>query len=221
MLTMALLIMESKVDLPKISYLTALDIYLMVCFGYVLSSVIEFVWVHHFTYYEFEELIESNLHNKWRLQKITNKRLNEYFEDKLTRHISRQFEKITMDNTNKIVNLKDVQMLDYFNNRLANMDKRPSLERKSASKFGAKSPASRLAQAALNILRKLPLVSSDNFMVRFLESVAQGIKYEKFSSISKIDRLARVLYPCSFALFNLVYWWFYLNQRKWQIKRYF
>ena len=116
---MALLIMESKIDLPKISYLTALDIYLMVCFGYVLSSVIEFVWVHYFTKYEFEELIESNLHNKWRLQKITNKRLNEYFENKLNHHISRQFERITMDNTNKVVNLKDVQMLDHFNSRLA------------------------------------------------------------------------------------------------------
>jgi gamma-aminobutyric acid receptor subunit alpha len=46
---MALLIMENKVDFPKTAYMTALDVYLIVCFGFILSSIIEFAWVHYAT----------------------------------------------------------------------------------------------------------------------------------------------------------------------------
>lgn len=43
---MVYLIMECKSDLPKVKYFTALDIYLVVCFIFIVSSVIEYGIVH-------------------------------------------------------------------------------------------------------------------------------------------------------------------------------
>jgi hypothetical protein len=37
--------------------------------------------------------------------------------------------------------------------------------------------------------------------------------FKIFNRVSKIDRFARVFYPVSFSLFNIVYWKYYLAQR--------
>lgn len=39
------------------------------------------------------------------------------------------------------------------------------------------------------------------------------IKFKIFNRVSRIDRVARVFYPVSFAIFNLIYWKYYLAQR--------
>ena len=43
---MSILKMECYVDMPKISYLTALDYYILICFGFVVFSIIEFALIH-------------------------------------------------------------------------------------------------------------------------------------------------------------------------------
>lgn len=44
-----------------------------------------------------------------------------------------------------------------------------------------------------------------------MESKAQENK-KTFNSVSKIDRLSRILFPVLFGTFNLVYWATYLNR---------
>ena len=48
-LTMAFLGIENRRDLPKVSYSTALDYFVGVCFAFVLSSILQFTGVHFFT----------------------------------------------------------------------------------------------------------------------------------------------------------------------------
>jgi gamma-aminobutyric acid receptor subunit alpha len=48
-LTLIFVIIEGKKDLPKVSYLTALDWFLAVCFIFVFSTLFEFALVHYFT----------------------------------------------------------------------------------------------------------------------------------------------------------------------------
>lgn len=43
---MIYLLMECKSDLPKVKYFTALDIYLVVCFIFIVSSLLEYGIVH-------------------------------------------------------------------------------------------------------------------------------------------------------------------------------
>ena len=44
-----LVIIEGKKDLPRVSYITALDCFLAVCFLFVFSTLFEFALVHYHT----------------------------------------------------------------------------------------------------------------------------------------------------------------------------
>ena len=46
---MAFLGIDNRVDLPKVSYSTALDYFVAMCFAFVLASIIQFSGVHFFT----------------------------------------------------------------------------------------------------------------------------------------------------------------------------
>ncbi|OWF41299.1 Gamma-aminobutyric acid receptor subunit alpha-6 [Mizuhopecten yessoensis] len=48
-LTMTFLALENRNDLPRVSYATALDVYVAMCFLFVLSTIVQFAVVHHFT----------------------------------------------------------------------------------------------------------------------------------------------------------------------------
>ncbi|CAF2467658.1 unnamed protein product [Rotaria sp. Silwood2] len=48
-LTLIFVIIEGKKDLPKVSYITALDCFLAVCFIFVFSTLFEFALVHYYT----------------------------------------------------------------------------------------------------------------------------------------------------------------------------
>ncbi|XP_046553483.1 gamma-aminobutyric acid receptor alpha-like isoform X2 [Haliotis rubra] len=50
-LTMTICGIENKTDFPKISYITAIDLYIGVCFAFVLATILEFAFVHYFTKY--------------------------------------------------------------------------------------------------------------------------------------------------------------------------
>ncbi|KAK6172963.1 hypothetical protein SNE40_016511 [Patella caerulea] len=50
-LTMTILGIENRNDFPKVSYITALDLYIAVCFVFVLATTVEFAIVHSFTKY--------------------------------------------------------------------------------------------------------------------------------------------------------------------------
>lgn len=41
--------LDSRTDLPKTSYATALDWFIIMCFAYVIASMLEYAGVHYFT----------------------------------------------------------------------------------------------------------------------------------------------------------------------------
>jgi len=48
-LTMTFVGIENRRDLPKVSYSTALDYFVAVCFAFVLATILQFAGVHFFT----------------------------------------------------------------------------------------------------------------------------------------------------------------------------
>lgn len=54
-LTMTFLGLESRSDLPRVSYTTALDIYIAVAFVFVLATMVQFAAVHNFTKHGYGE----------------------------------------------------------------------------------------------------------------------------------------------------------------------
>lgn len=48
-LTLSTLAMDTRTDLPKVHYATALDWFIFITFGYCMASIIQFASVHYFT----------------------------------------------------------------------------------------------------------------------------------------------------------------------------
>ena len=46
---MTFLALENRNDLPRVSYATALDVYVAMCFIFVLLTIVQFAIVHRFT----------------------------------------------------------------------------------------------------------------------------------------------------------------------------
>ena len=58
MLTMTYLALDSRDNLPRVTYSTALDIYVLMCFFFVFATIVQFAAVHHFTKYGTAEHME-------------------------------------------------------------------------------------------------------------------------------------------------------------------
>jgi gamma-aminobutyric acid receptor subunit alpha len=69
LLTMTILKMECNTDMPKISYLTALDFYLITCYGFVLFSILEFALIHQ------NESNSNSVMSVGKIRKTTNHQL--------------------------------------------------------------------------------------------------------------------------------------------------
>ena len=54
-LTMTFLGLESRSDLPRVSYTTALDIYIAMAFFFVLATMVQFAAVHNYTKHGYGE----------------------------------------------------------------------------------------------------------------------------------------------------------------------
>lgn len=52
---MTFLALENRDDLPHVAYYTALDIYVVMCFLFVMASIVQFAAVHYFTKYSTDD----------------------------------------------------------------------------------------------------------------------------------------------------------------------
>ena len=52
-LTLSTIALESRTDLPKVHYATALDWFIICSFGYCIATLLEFAGVHYFTKVKF------------------------------------------------------------------------------------------------------------------------------------------------------------------------
>ena len=59
---MAFVGIDNRRDLPKVSYSTALDYFVGMCFAFVLASILQFAGVHFFTKHgSGETIIDSDM----------------------------------------------------------------------------------------------------------------------------------------------------------------
>ena len=58
---MTFLGLESRSDLPRVSYTTALDIYIAMAFTFVLATMVQFAAVHNFTKHGYGEPLPTPL----------------------------------------------------------------------------------------------------------------------------------------------------------------
>lgn len=183
---MALLIMESKVELPKVPYLTALDIYLEVCFGFVLSSVFEFACVHHYTKFTKEEIRQKEKSLIRRFSTINT--MNCVDTTRITEQYNVTAERLSCNITHESDNDEKIHK-----HKEENLYKNQNLKQQ--------------------VLAKWSLFSCFKSFYKCSIKFKNKNKIEQYNRVSQIDYLSRIIYPVLFGLFNFIYWNIYIKNR--------
>ncbi|KAH9523165.1 hypothetical protein Btru_065995 [Bulinus truncatus] len=150
MLTMTFLVLDSRNDLPRVDYSTALDVYVFMCFCFIFASILQFAAVHFFTKYGTAE---------WDIKPSD----SDDEED-------------------------DEDTIDACD--ITDDDKRPIH-----------------TDPITACLSKMWRCIMSTRSRRFNKNVRNAMG---LNSVSKIDQVARVLFPAAFSGLNIVYWMSYL-----------
>ncbi|CAG9563559.1 unnamed protein product [Danaus chrysippus] len=184
-LTLSTISLDSRTDLPKVRYATALDWFLLMSFFYCIATLLEFAGVHYFTKVgsgeividdsEWEDLIEEVGGDAFAARQLAVRR----------RSSTRSSNNFSMpgisDNEGEVQEQQSVRLT---------MDRTTQTE--------VRVPHWR---------QLLYCLAGDDQYRRQRQREAGNRGH--INSVSHIDRAARVLFPASFALLNLFYWMIY------------
>ena len=207
-LTIALLAIENKVDFPKINYLTASDIYIIVCLGFIISSIIGFAIVYYRTklIYEHDELI------KYRFLKLRKKLSKNVCQIDFKVHnkelISNHFSPRKLN----VFQLRYIDETDveYDGNEIEDRLKPNRLSQQRLKQtFPVKSAVTIYENSHRSPFDLMQLL---NDFQKNLQKLKKNINIKRkslksFERVSRVDILSRILYPIFFFLFNVIYWY--------------
>ncbi|XP_059140166.1 gamma-aminobutyric acid receptor subunit alpha-6-like [Physella acuta] len=151
MLTMTFLVLDSRNDLPRVAYSTALDVYVFMCFCFIFASILQFAAVHFFTKYGTAE---------WDIRPVPE------------------------------TDEKDEDEDEGFDSGETNHE----------------NPEHEEVESAFSCLMKMWRCIMSTRSHRFNKNVRNSLG---LNSVSKIDKVARVMFPVVFCGLNIVYWMSY------------
>ncbi|XP_076348357.1 gamma-aminobutyric acid receptor alpha-like [Tachypleus tridentatus] len=182
-LTMTFLGLESRNDLPRVSYCTALDYYVALCFIFVFATIVEFAIVHYYTKVGSGECF-----------------------------------------------IQGYPVLESSEDDGGELNETEVAECRSPLTKTAEAVQTSISSIQHTTQRSLDRSGSRNGRVVQLQSVLSRARYphKKFStqrrsnftsnrntfylnSVSKIDKVSRAVFPMSFLVINLIYWFNYLQ----------
>ncbi|XP_046438614.1 gamma-aminobutyric acid receptor alpha-like isoform X1 [Daphnia pulex] len=226
-LTLSTLAMDTRTDLPKVHYATALDWFILITFGYCMASIIQFASVHYFTKigsgenYQTQEI--SVLHRK--LMEIKGSPSNEPVDGRIIRTDFADWEKLgaelpQMFTTPPVppctpsgIEEENVTAIMHEEMKLNieisdDEDEDDGVATNSAVKIRTNrrhtDRSSRLQQLYYC------LVANQSFRAkRKRRALAKG---NIINSVSKIDSVSRILFPVTFSIINVIYWWGFIAQ---------
>nr|XP_023694449.1 gamma-aminobutyric acid receptor subunit alpha-6-like isoform X2 [Paramormyrops kingsleyae] len=237
-LTMTTLSISARHSLPKVSYATAMDWFIAVCFAFVFSALIEFAAVNYFTNVRMEaarmrsarvpcpgdatdaeEVLHNDVHSSLR------KRVN-YVSQAASGSCQRSDSGSTL------------KVMGGGASAAARAPSPPTVLYPSSLSESSPNPFSQLNAAQMLAPWSTPVAPNSNIHTGSppLQKVkpelvqAIGIKTDSkrtthmsllpptsssspsSDATSKIDKYARILFPVSFGAFNMVYWVVYLSK---------
>ncbi|CAG5111352.1 Oidioi.mRNA.OKI2018_I69.chr2.g5668.t1.cds [Oikopleura dioica] len=187
-LSLTTLSISERRSIPNVSYLTAMDWFIVTCFTYCFAALIEFASVNYFTVIRPRALIQQLEVNGDDSDSGLDSDGN--YQPSAVNGVRRRFASSKMSNSD---------------------DSRSKITRPGSilSRFGRSSGASFWTQLANNksIVKKL----------RRNRRLMRQRAMEAMTGDSHIDRVSRVMFPLTFFLFNVVYWFAYLSHRQAEI----
>uniref|UniRef100_A0A8C2C0Y1 Gamma-aminobutyric acid (GABA) A receptor, subunit alpha 4 n=1 Tax=Cyprinus carpio TaxID=7962 RepID=A0A8C2C0Y1_CYPCA len=221
-LTMTTLSISARHSLPKVSYATAMDWFIAVCFAFVFSALIEFAAVNYFTNVQAERAKRKQA--KAAAAAATAKSSTPSGKAKDTEEVLQQ-NSDTNGNLRKRINSnaqsqpdsKKTQRTETSSKSGASAASKPTLTSQSSStsegtsSFSIPEKPSPSASTGSAPLHHLLGPKLENIKKKEAK-VAPQPAAPPTGGASKIDEYARILFPVSFGAFNMVYWVVYLSK---------
>ncbi|XP_056641890.1 gamma-aminobutyric acid receptor alpha-like isoform X1 [Diorhabda sublineata] len=212
-LTMSTISLDSRTDLPKVRYATALDWFLLMSFFYCIATLLEFAGVHYFTKVGSGEIPidEDDWEDCPESEGVSNKTETE-------------FEPANKDERPR---RRNSLICPIYNVNL-HCEKRSSLVLAQDSSLPP-SAVRLTVERTTQTENKLPkwkqllycLKGDDKFRRQRQREAAtsngagsQHGRVRHVNSVSLIDRTARIVFPASFCFFNLFYWMAYFTTQE-------
>ncbi|KAL1506054.1 hypothetical protein ABEB36_005486 [Hypothenemus hampei] len=212
-LTLSTISLDSRTDLPKVRYATALDWFLLMSFLYCIATLLEFAGVHYFTKVGSGEIPMDE--DEW-------EDCDETVEEFIGATATDFLENISVSSDNRSKRRRSSIVCPIYN--AASLYQTPRRTSLTSNVHG--SPTVKITvEKTTQTEQKLPkwkqflycLKGDDKFRKQRQREAAaldsgknghHGIRH--VNSVSLIDRTARIVFPASFGLFNLFYWMIYI-----------
>ncbi|XP_045480830.1 gamma-aminobutyric acid receptor subunit alpha-6 isoform X2 [Harmonia axyridis] len=201
-LTLSTISLDSRRDLPKVKYATALDWFLLMSFFYCIATLLEFAGVHYFTKVGSGEIpVDEEEWEEFEKEEIIGVDSSEVSDDAV------------LLNSTQPTRRRSSLVCPILND--------PSSPYSSRRPSGYQIPkfVARTVEKTTQTEFKIPiwkqvgycLKGDDNFRrQRQREAASSGYAsingYQHVNSVSLIDRTARILFPVSFTVVNICYW---------------
>jgi gamma-aminobutyric acid receptor subunit alpha len=233
---MTFLGLEARTDLPKVAYPTALDFFVFLSFAFIFATILQFAVVHYFTKYGSGECY-FNFDSSSESEGEEDDAAATYFPQTSamsTSHLSSLSRLSQIDATDMygVIPLSRLELdvsedtcssrvvdscrrfigkyffcLAIFSKDMRCRDGGGGSDDASINESMNESEQQRVTSAASTATENTPRVQRRQ---------PKNTYRQTFNSVSKIDKLSRVIFPLLFFIINLIYWAFYLSrsQRK-------
>ncbi|XP_026161048.1 gamma-aminobutyric acid receptor subunit beta-3 isoform X2 [Mastacembelus armatus] len=192
-LTMTTINTHLRETLPKIPYVKAIDMYLMGCFVFVFLALLEYAFVNYIFFGRGPQMQKKLAE---RAQKANNDR-NKFDRPKVDSQGNILLTTLEIHNevggneiTNTVSETHNSSSMVFDNSGV--QYRKPSGPRE----------AGRLSTDRNTHLKKTRLRRRSSQL---------KIKIPDLTDVNAIDRWSRIIFPCTFSLFNLIYWLYYVN----------
>ncbi|XP_044729763.1 gamma-aminobutyric acid receptor alpha-like [Chrysoperla carnea] len=240
-LTMTFLGLEARTDLPKVPYPTALDFFVFLSFAFIFATIIQFAIVHYFTKYGSGECYfstdfsseSSSDEEEWSPICEIHKKTDSMKSSRVNRKNSnasnskrngsnmnphQSTSSTTNDRLIEVIPLSACTMpITKTHHRRGQWNTFDCLCCASPSISKASTPAATKPETQ-NPYAPSTVSCIENQRHHSLSSGSHQYRRKKkkrtprFNSVSKIDRISRIMFPLLFFTINVFYWYSYLSR---------
>ncbi|XP_015907046.1 gamma-aminobutyric acid receptor subunit beta-like [Parasteatoda tepidariorum] len=189
-LTMTTISTGVRSSLPRISYVKAIDIYLVMCFVFVFAALLEYAAVNY-TYWGARAKKKTKKENKANDVVCPNEEIIELQDVRMSPIPCLRKRKSLSNATSETEAIFPPSL------RLSNLSLRTSYSPRVPSGLGRRS--------RMEYGRKPKVIQALKKRANALKASVPRIK-----DVNKIDKYSRVIFPVSYLIFNAIYWCFYL-----------
>ncbi|KAG5670594.1 hypothetical protein PVAND_000845 [Polypedilum vanderplanki] len=233
-LTMTFLGLESRTDLPKVGYPTALDTFVFLSFAFIFATILQFAVVHYFTKYGSGECY-FNFYESSSESEDEEGETTTYFPQTSTMstsHLSSlsRLSQIDAVDMYGVIPLSAIELdvnEDTYSTRVIDSFRKFigkyffcltifSKDIQCRDSFDVASINESVNESEQQLPSATSTVTENTPRIQRRQARKRDLNRQTFNSVSKIDKISRVVFPLLFFIINLIYWTFYLSrsQRK-------